>query len=420
MPNRSAGAPTSAASKRRAAAPGFSAIRTTPSPSPRSMRWTRTPPNCRLPRHGAAPPCPTPEPERRRLPPARSSLAPPPGLGASPRTATRQPARRARARNSKARISFPLSYLCALWPEPIRSEALEMSEANVELPAAILARGLAKGRVVFTWAQLRSWMTPPPASTAGDEATELNIPLKAVAPLFMAHSRPAPRRHSIELDTAIPALFTGNITEELPPFAPAEPLAEAALPPPARIPEPAAIHPVLRVHSVHRPRAGLEFPPCASPEPEPAPAPAARARADRAASTPAPPPPPPSPSSSKTPPKPTGPPRRSSSAPPPFPASPAPCSRSRRASSSPRISPRASKATPSPPSSRKSSPASITTPARWRSPPSMKSGSPSRACTSTPGAWAKSISPRSSSAMPLSPPPRCQLVVRELTAQAPK
>jgi predicted regulator of Ras-like GTPase activity (Roadblock/LC7/MglB family) len=110
--------------------------------------------------------------------------------------------------------------------------------------------GLSKGRVTFSWRQIRAWLEPEssaPTAVSGD--TALTLPLKVVAPLFLASSKkPAAGRRTLDFDQSIPALFTGgNPPPEAPP-APAPPAAaaepepapepEAATPPPApKLPE---------------------------------------------------------------------------------------------------------------------------------------------------------------------------------------
>lgn len=132
------------------------------------------------------------------------AITPPAGLH-SP--AQRTPA----AAPSEPPLLLSISDLAANWPEPIRSEALAMDGAQVALPTGPLTTGLARGKIAFTWGQIRSWLNPSPATpTQAQEITELVLPLKVVAPAFLAHSKPKTTRKTYELDETIPALFSGG------------------------------------------------------------------------------------------------------------------------------------------------------------------------------------------------------------------
>ena len=53
-----------------------------------------------------------------------------------------------------------LKDLIAGWPEPIKTEAASLNGATVALPSGQVSAGLAKGKVAFSWGQIRSWLTP--------------------------------------------------------------------------------------------------------------------------------------------------------------------------------------------------------------------------------------------------------------------
>lgn len=131
-------------------------------------------------------------------------------------------------------VTIPLERLLGAWPEPIRAEAAAMPDATLVIPAALLAPGMAKGKVAFSWGQIRGWITPPPiAETQAREATELPLPLKVVAPAFIAHSRvkAAPRKE-VDMDETIPGLFDGG--EAARPVSTSSP--EPSVPPPSDFP----------------------------------------------------------------------------------------------------------------------------------------------------------------------------------------
>jgi predicted regulator of Ras-like GTPase activity (Roadblock/LC7/MglB family) len=66
------------------------------------------------------------------------------------------------------------------------------------------------GKVLFSWNEVASWIRPPlaipPTHKVGEMAVEL--PLKVIAPLFMAHHRVATQKR-VAVDQSIPNLFGG-------------------------------------------------------------------------------------------------------------------------------------------------------------------------------------------------------------------
>ena len=84
-------------------------------------------------------------------------------------------------------IFAPLGNLCADWPEELKNEILGSSLATVNVPldGAIILPGLKRGRVVMTWKQLRS-LAQPSSSASPKDNLELELPLKVIAPLFLA------------------------------------------------------------------------------------------------------------------------------------------------------------------------------------------------------------------------------------------
>ncbi len=109
-------------------------------------------------------------------------------------------------------ISAPLAALAEDWPEGLRLEItkLNLSNAQVLLPANLIEPALKRGRVTFTWRNLRSLIkpTPPPASI--HDGIELELPLKVIAPLFLARQKAAPRQQQVALPPDdIPILFFG-------------------------------------------------------------------------------------------------------------------------------------------------------------------------------------------------------------------
>ena len=109
-------------------------------------------------------------------------------------------------------ISAPLAELSEDWPEGLRLEItkLNLSDAQVLLPANLIEPALKHGRVTFLWQNLRPLIKPkaPPASI--HDGIELELPLKVIAPLFLVSQRAALRpRQTILPPADIPNLFFG-------------------------------------------------------------------------------------------------------------------------------------------------------------------------------------------------------------------
>ena len=131
-------------------------------------------------------------------------------------------------------LMVPLSLLAEGWPEAVRHELFQFNllEAKVSLPADTLELALRQGKIAFPWKTVRSWIKPAPlpAVSQHDNAV-LELPLKIIAPLFLANKRNGQRRQKVTVDESIPNLFSSQ--------APPEPVpAGAGLPLPAANPTP--------------------------------------------------------------------------------------------------------------------------------------------------------------------------------------
>ena len=134
-------------------------------------------------------------------------------------------------------VTLSLAALASDWPEPFRSEISTLDPATtVTLPGGAVGAGLAKGKIVFTWDEILAGLQPALAlPTALDRDTILQLPLKIVAPAFLAVGKNGKtERKSVQLDVdaSIPALFTdGRAPAQLPDGADQD-IPEFALPPP--------------------------------------------------------------------------------------------------------------------------------------------------------------------------------------------
>ena len=111
-----------------------------------------------------------------------------------------------------AAIPAPLAALSEDWPEGLRLEItnLNLSNAQVWLPANLIEPALKRGRVTFTWKNLRPLIKPTPPPVSLHDGIEVELPLKVIAPLFLTWQKAAPRSQSTALPPAnIPNLFFG-------------------------------------------------------------------------------------------------------------------------------------------------------------------------------------------------------------------
>jgi predicted regulator of Ras-like GTPase activity (Roadblock/LC7/MglB family) len=162
--------------------------------------------------------------------------------------------------NLSGELTLLLVEIGAGWPEGIRGELSVLTgDTKLVLPVSEVSAGLQRGKVAFTWAQVRNWLTPAPTSpiNLADE-TILVLPLKIVAPAFVAATGAKKRQPATTVNQALPDFFGPNAGR--PPVA-EPPVVEM---PAAEIPAPAA-EPAAPVPPVPQPVAEAE------PEPEPAP-----------------------------------------------------------------------------------------------------------------------------------------------------
>ena len=99
------------------------------------------------------------------------------------------------------------------WPETLQQEIIQSNlvSAQVALPVHLIEPALRRGRVMFFWHQLRSWIRPKPPLPSVHDNTELDLPLKVVAPLFLPRQNGAPRQRAKAgiPPASVPNLFFG-------------------------------------------------------------------------------------------------------------------------------------------------------------------------------------------------------------------
>ena len=168
---------------------------------------------------GPAQPEAAPAPLLKLAPPSRASISfaptpPPPaapplsapamssasrGLRDQKPAALRQPPRPrflspAKPAPNPEPLVVSLPSLAEGWPEAVRKEIVQLNlvDAKVALPGEVVERALKQGRIAFTWKTLRSWIKPAPLpAVSAHDSTVLELPLKLVAPLFLARQHEA-------------------------------------------------------------------------------------------------------------------------------------------------------------------------------------------------------------------------------------
>jgi predicted regulator of Ras-like GTPase activity (Roadblock/LC7/MglB family) len=114
--------------------------------------------------------------------------------------------------HAQSTISAPLAELSEEWPEALRLEIAQtnLRNAQVALPVHLVEPALKRGRVIFSWRYVRSWIRPVPPGVSIHDGIELELPLKVIAPLFFVQQKTVARLHrKITLTPEIPDLFFG-------------------------------------------------------------------------------------------------------------------------------------------------------------------------------------------------------------------
>lgn len=133
------------------------------------------------------------------------------GQGTAPLGLAHVPAMASEPANSQMTISVKLGELSEHWPEGLKEEIVSLSLINapIILGAALILPGLKRGRIVMTWRQLRLLAQPGLAPSPNDDL-ELELPLKVVAPRFLAAQRdPSRPQTKASVSEEIPDLFFG-------------------------------------------------------------------------------------------------------------------------------------------------------------------------------------------------------------------
>jgi hypothetical protein len=180
-----------------------------------------------------APPAPKPAPAPAPIP---SSIpfptAPKPASAAPPAAPDPEP----------NILTVPLAAVMDKWPEALRNEIAQRSLSNsrLALPMGALEDGMKRGIVTMFWRDARSSLRPPVTEVSIHDGVALELPLKVIAPLFVAkHAAIARPRANVALDQSIPNVFGSDLAPKAEPAAPAPVLVAPAPVTPPVAPAPA-------------------------------------------------------------------------------------------------------------------------------------------------------------------------------------
>ena len=131
-------------------------------------------------------------------------------------------------------LAISLAALAPGWVQEVRAAlaAMDLLQSQVLVPIELLEAAMKTGKVFFRWSDLASWIQPAlaEAPTGKLAETTLELPLKVIAPLFMARHRSAAQKKAA-VDESIPDLFEGgnaSVQAQVPQRASVEPMTAPA------------------------------------------------------------------------------------------------------------------------------------------------------------------------------------------------
>lgn len=108
-------------------------------------------------------------------------------------------------------LRMPISVLTEKWPAAILDEVAQqnLSRAQLEIPANEVEPGLRTGKLVFSWRQIRTWLSGVAKSDddSPNDATPVELPLRIVAPLFLSQRSLDNSPKKVSVPESIPNLF---------------------------------------------------------------------------------------------------------------------------------------------------------------------------------------------------------------------
>lgn len=115
-------------------------------------------------------------------------------------------------------LTIAVAELAGAWPGAVQQEIMAHSlmTSSVALPFGIVEAALKQGKFTVPWKVLRGWLKPPATiPSSANDAMMLELPLKIIAPLFLAEMKGNKPQRKLTVDASIPALFSNRL-ESLP------------------------------------------------------------------------------------------------------------------------------------------------------------------------------------------------------------
>jgi hypothetical protein len=113
-------------------------------------------------------------------------------------------------------IKAPLAPLARNWPEQLRREIMTTYlAASVNIPFPELEGVMKRGKAVFSWKQIRLWMTPKGSDALSEhDSVGLELPLAILTPLFMARRSGDRSSKKAALTPEMPDVFVARKPQE--------------------------------------------------------------------------------------------------------------------------------------------------------------------------------------------------------------
>ena len=127
-------------------------------------------------------------------------------------------------------LGVRLAAVCESWPDAIRQEITRnnLAGANLALPWGRVEAGMKTGRVQLKWGEVGG----VGSETSPHRDLVVELPLKIIAPLFLARNKTAAPQKEISIGANVPNLFAAMGQ----PLAPVAPMATAPVPVPSALP----------------------------------------------------------------------------------------------------------------------------------------------------------------------------------------
>jgi predicted regulator of Ras-like GTPase activity (Roadblock/LC7/MglB family) len=185
-----------------------------PAPAAPAAKISISPQSLAAMKAATAAPTPTvPAPAPRAITPLTPPSPAPAAPAPLPRPAAPAPVAKKPASKPQGELIVPLHIVAPEWDQEVRKQLadINLQQHLIMVPLDQLAPAMKSGKVLFSWAEVATWIQPslpsPPTPRVGEMPVEL--PLKIIAPLFMAKQNSASNKR-VAVDETIPDLFGGN------------------------------------------------------------------------------------------------------------------------------------------------------------------------------------------------------------------